>query len=314
MAKYREALPQLSESIFLTDGGLETSLIFNHGIDLSYFAAFDLLKNEEGRQIIEDYYLDYLEISKEKCNGFILEASTWRANPDWAMKMGYSLESLDQINRTAIQQLETIRENHEAIDFKIPISACVGPRSDGYSPEYKMNIKRAEEYHSFQIKIFADTNADLVSAFTMNYNEEAIGIVNAARKNNIPVVISYTLETDGKLPSGESLDEAINSLDKMTNNYVSYFMINCAHPTHFTKVLQTNGNWTRRIKGIRANASSKSHAELDESETIDEGNKLELAKEYQNLKSILPNFSILGGCCGTDHTHLEEICELWFAE
>jgi len=314
MAKYRTALPQLTESTFLTDGGLETTLIFNQGIDLPHFAAFDLLKNEEGKRILNEYYLDYIDISKQTCKGFILEAPTWRANPDWAMKLGYSLESLDQINRTAIQELEKIRNNHENKDFRISISGCIGPRGDGYSPENQMNIKMAEEYHSFQIKILADTNADLVTAMTLNYNDEAIGIVNAAKKNNIPVVISYTVETDGKLPSGESLGEAITSLDKITNGYVSYFMINCAHPHHFSGVLQPNSNWTRRIKGIRANASIKSHAELDESETLDEGNKEELAKGYQNLKSLLPNLTIIGGCCGTDHTHMEKICEVWFEE
>ena len=314
MAKYRTALPQLTESTFMTDGGLETTLIFNQGIDLPHFASFGLLKNEEGIQILNEYYLDYLEISKQICSGFILEAPTWRANPDWAMKLGYSLESLDQINRTAIQELEKIRNNHENKDFRISISGCIGPRGDGYSTENQMNIKMAEEYHSFQIKILADTNADLVSAMTMNYNDEAIGIVNAAKMNNIPVVISYTVETDGKLPSGESLGEAITSLDKITNNYVSYFMINCAHPHHFSGVLQPNSNWTRRIKGIRANASIKSHAELDESETLDEGNKEELAKGYQNLKSLLPNLTIIGGCCGTDHIHMEKICEAWFEE
>ena len=314
MAKYRTALPQLAESTFLTDGGLETTLIFNQGIDLPHFAAFGLLQNEEGKRILNEYYLDYIEISKQTCKGFILEAPTWRANPDWAMKLGYSLESLDQINRTAIQELEIIRNNHENKDFRISISGCIGPRGDGYSTENQMNIKMAEEYHSFQIKILADTNADLVSAMTMNYNDEAIGIVNAAKKNNIPVVISYTVETDGKLPSGESLGEAITSLDKITNNYVSYFMINCAHPNHFSNVLQANSKWTKRIKGIRANASDKSHAELDESETLDEGNKEELAKGYQNRKSLLPNLTIIGGCCGTDHTHMEKICEAWFEE
>ncbi len=314
MAKYRTALPQLTESTFMTDGGLETTLIFIQGIDLPHFASFGLLKNEEGIQILNEYYLGYLEISKQKCNGFILEAPTWRANPDWALKMGYSLESLDLLIRTAIQELERIRNNHENKDFRISISGCIGPRGDGYSPENQMNIKMAEEYHSFQIKILADTNADLVSAMTMNYNDEAIGIVNAAKKNNIPVVISYTVETDGKLPSGESLGEAITSLDKITNNYVSYFMINCAHPNHFSNVLQANSKWGRRIKGVRANASAKSHAELDESETLDEGNREELAKGYQNLKSLLPNLTIIGGCCGTDHTHMEKICEAWFEE
>lgn len=299
-------------STFMTDGGLETDLIFNKGIDLPEFAAFDLLKNEEGKEVLSKYYLDYLNVSKQKCSGFILEAPTYRANPDWALKIGYSLESLDAMNRTAVQEMEKIRNDYEYENFKIAISVCIGPRGDAYSPDNKMSIEMAEEYHSVQIKTIADTNADLVSALTMNYNEEAIGIVNAAKKNNIPVVISYTVETDGKLPSGESLEEAIISLDNITDNYVSYFMINCAHPDHFVNVLDPDSNWTNRIKGIRANASCKSHSELDESETLDEGDKEQLARRYKHLKTLLPNLNIIGGCCGTDHTHMEEICKVWF--
>ena len=299
-------------STFMTDGGLETDLIFNHGIDLPEFAAFDLLKNKEGKEVLRKYYLDYLNISKQKCSGFILEAPTYRANPDWALKIGYSLESLDAVNKTAVRELEKLRSDYENESFKIAISVCIGPRGDGYSPTNKMSVEMAEEYHSAQIKSIVDTNADFISALTMNYNEEAIGIVKAAKKNNIPVVISYTLETDGTLPSGETLEAAIITLDKKTDNYVSYFMINCAHPNHFASILDPNSKWTNRIKGLRANASNKSHSELNESETLDIGDKEQLAREYQNLKLLLPNLSIIGGCCGTDHTHLKEICEVWF--
>jgi len=312
MTKYRTDLPQLTTSTFMTDGGLETDLIFNHGIDLPEFAAFDLLKNKEGKEVLRKYYLDYLELSKDTCCGFVLEAPTYRANPDWAMKIGYSLESLKDINETAVRELEKLRSEYENDDFKIAISVCVGPRGDGYSPDNQMSIATAKEYHSYQIKLVADTNADLVSALTMNYNEEAIGIVNAARNNNIPVVISYTVETDGNLPSGQSLEEAITSLDKLTDNYVSYYMINCAHPDHFVDQLNPDSTWTKRIKGLRANASNKSHAELDESETIDVGDKEQLARKYQELKTLLPNLNVIGGCCGTDHTHMNKICEAWF--
>lgn len=312
MTKYRSGLPQLTMSTFMTNGGLQTDLIFNKGIDLPEFAAFDLLKNVKGRDILSTYYRDYLNVSKQKCSGFVLEAPTYRANPDWALKIGYSLESLKDINGTAVRELEKLRNDYENDDFKIAISVCIGPRGDGYSPAKLMSIEKAEAYHSYQIKLVADTNADLVSALTMNYNEEAIGIVNAAKNNNIPVVISYTVETDGKLPSGQSLEEAITSLDKITDNYVSYYMINCAHPDHFFNVLDPDSIWTTRIKGIKANASCKSHSELDESETLDIGDKDELARGYLHLKKLLPNFSIIGGCCGTDYSHMEEICKVWF--
>ena len=313
MAKYRLDLPQLTMSTFMTDGGLETDLIFNHGINLPEFAAFDLLKNEEGKEILRKYYLEYLTISKKQCSGFVLEAPTYRANPDWALKIGYSLEALKDLIRTAVQELEEIRHDFENEDFKIAISVCVGPRGDGYVPSNLMSIEMAEEYLSYQIRLAADTNADLVTAMTMNYNEEAIGIVKAAMKNNIPVVVSYTVETDGKLPSRQSLEDAIISLDKMTDNYVAYYMINCAHPDHFEGILNPNSTWIKRIKGLRANASSKSHAELDGSEILDLGDKDLLARKYQELKTLLPNLNVIGGCCGTDHTHLDKICKAWFA-
>ena len=312
MAKYRADLPQLSMSTFMTDGGLETDLIFNHGIELPEFAAFDLLKNEKGKAVLRNYFLDYLKISKDSCDGFVLEAPTYRANPDWTSKIGYTNEDLQKIHSTAVEELEALRKEFESENFKIAISICVGPRGDGYSPNNMMSAGLAEEYHSHQIKLAAQTTADFVSAFTMNYNEEAIGIVNAARKNNIPAVISYTVETDGHLPSGQSLKDAITSLDSSTENYVAYYMINCAHPDHFSNVLKPSSSWTKRIKGIRANASRKSHAELDQSETLDVGDKKQLASSYQHLKTLLPNLNIIGGCCGTDHTHLQEICQAWF--
>ncbi len=312
MTKYRNKLPQLSSSTFMTDGGLETDLIFNKGIDLPEFAAFDLLKSSDGKQILKNYYQDYLVIAKKKCKGFVLEAPTYRANPDWVVKIGYSLDDLQIIHNTAIEELEDLRNEFEDDNFKVPISVCIGPRGDGYVPSNIMTAEQAEEYHSSQINVVSNTNADLVSALTINYNDEAIGIVNAAKKHHIPVVISYTVETDGNLPSGQSLKDAISSLDKATNNYVSYFMINCAHPEHFKGVLNPNESWTKRIKGLRANASKKSHAELDESETLDIGNREELANDYCDLRTHLPNLSIIGGCCGTDSTHLESICESWF--
>lgn len=297
---------------FMTDGGLETDLIFNKGIDLPEFAAFDLLKSNEGKQILKNYYRDYLHIARKKCNGFVLEAPTYRANPDWVVKIGYSSDDLQDIHNTALEVLEELRNDFEDDNFNVPISVCIGPRGDGYVPSKIMTAEQAEDYHSAQIKAVCNTNADLVSALTINYNDEAIGIVNAARNNDIPVVISYTVETDGNLPSGQSLQDAITSLDQVSDNYVSYFMINCAHPEHFKSVLNTDGSWKKRIKGLRANASTKSHAELDESETLDIGNKEQLAKDYCGLRSLLPNLSIIGGCCGTDATHLESISRSWF--
>jgi len=307
MTMYRNALPQLNGSLFLTDGGLEITLIFNHGINLPYFAAFDLLKTDIGKQIIRDYYTDYINIAKKSRTGFILESPTWRANADWGDQLGYSKLSLALINMMAIKQLNEIREEHQSTYVPIVISGCIGPRGDGYNPEFLMTPREAEKYHSEQIATFSQTNTDIISALTISYAEEAIGIAHAARYYNIPVVIAFTVETDGRLPNGQSLGDTIKRVDAATNEYPAYYMINCAHTTHFVNSLYPGKAWLNRIRGIRANASSKSHAELDDSATLDSGNPVELGKEYRLLHDVLPNLNILGGCCGTDHTHVQEI-------
>ncbi|RDC62175.1 homocysteine S-methyltransferase family protein [Adhaeribacter pallidiroseus] len=312
MAKYRDHLPQLQESTFLTDGGLETTLIFHEGIALPFFAAFPLLLTPEGKQILQKYYRRYLTIAQHYHTGFVLETPTWRASLDWGQKMGYSTGQLENINRLAVTELELLRQELEQSDLSIVISGCLGPRGDGYAISTKMTALEAQEYHLPQIKTFSQTNADVVSAFTLNYTEEATGIINAAKACNMPVVISYTVETDGNLPSGEPLKYAIQEVDKLTDQYPVYYMINCAHPDHFKNKFTAPEAWVSRIKGIRANASAKSHAELDEAEQLDIGDKQELANGYQLLKYLLPQLTVIGGCCGTDHTHLEKICQTWF--
>ena len=309
MNQFNSNISELKENIFLTDGGLETTLIFQQGIDLPHFAAFDLLSYEEGKMILKNYYLDYIQIAKKNKLGFILESPTWRANLDWGYKMGYSHNSLDRINRIAIEQLHKIRIENEEDTTIMFISGCIGPRGDGYNPSIKMEIAEAEIYHSSQIQTFRKADADMISAITMNYVEEALGITNAAKNAKIPAVISFTVETDGKLPSGQSLGDAIKQIDDSSDSYPMYYMINCAHPSHFRDVLSKGDRWMERIHGIRANASSKSHAELDEAEHLDCGDKKELAEKYQELQKLLPNLKVIGGCCGTDHTHIEAICK-----
>ncbi|MGL5793095.1 MAG: homocysteine S-methyltransferase family protein, partial [Waterburya sp.] len=186
---------------------------------------------------------------------------------------------------------------------------CIGPRGDGYQPAELMSEIEAQYYHTEQIEVFSQSNVDLVTAMTMNYVEEAIGISRAAQQANIPVVISFTVETDGKLPTGQTLKDAIAQVDHATNSAPIYYMINCAHPLHFAHVLYSGGDWLDRIKAIRANASIKSHAELDEAEELDDGNPVEFGIQYQKLQTLLPNLNIFGGCCGTDIRHIEEICK-----
>lgn len=306
----RDRLPQLDGDLFLTDGGIETTLIFHHGLDLPLFAAFVLLKDEQGTQALRDYYEPYLDLAFERDLGFVLESPTWRASPRWARELGYSAEELDSVNRKAIGLMEELRDAYAGAG-EIVISGCIGPQDDGYSPETKLSAGEAQDYHSTQIGTFADTSADMVCAITMTYADEAIGIARAAREAGLPAAISFTLETDGRLPSGQGLGEAIEQVDAETNSAPAYYMINCAHPTHFEDALDGGAAWGQRIRGLRANASTKSHAELDEAEDLDEGDPDDLGPRYAGLREKLPNLNVLGGCCGTDHRHVCAVRDAW---
>ena len=303
----RAQLPQLSGEMFITDGGMETTLIFDDGIDLPDFASFVLLNDADGIEALRAYYVAYLEIAAEHGVGIVLDTPTWRANPDWGNRLGYSTEALADIDRRGVALLEELRAAGNGAPQLI-ISGCVGPRGDGYRVDNEMTAEEAQRYHEPQVEAFANTAADLVSALTLTYSDEAIGVARAARDAEIPIVISFTVETDGRLPSGQSLREAIEVVDAETDGSIAYFMINCAHPTHFAHVLEEDGDWRGRIRGLRANASEKSHAELDEAEELDPGDPSALAQHYRELQRRLPNLTVVGGCCGTSHRHVAEIC------
>ena len=310
MSKYRYRLPQLKEdALFMTDGGLETTLIFDNGIDLPYFAAFHLLRDDAGTDILRRYFERYARTAVKHGVGLILESPTWRANTDWAGKLGYDVQTLADVNRKSIGLMLEVRAAHETAASKMVISGALGPRGDGYKADRRMTIDEARAYHAVQIETFAQTDADMVTAFTMNYVEEAIGVVRAAQESRMPVAISFTLETDGRLPSGDSLASAIAMTDAASDGYPAYYMINCAHPTHFDHVLNRGDAVVNRIRGLRANASRRSHAELDESTDLDAGNPIELGQQHVQLKAQLPGLSVVGGCCGTDHRHVQAMFE-----
>lgn len=307
MTRYRSSLPQLTPHLFLTDGGIETTLIYHDGIDLPEFAAFHLLRSEDGREALLRYYRSYAEIARRHGSGLILESATWRASIAWGRKLGYSAAQLVEVNRVAISLLEEVRAEYASADTPVIISGCIGPRGDGYVPGEKMGVKDAERYHRPQIATFASTVADIVTAMTMNYVEEAIGVTHAARAVGMPVAISFTVETDGRLPTGQPLAEAIGAVDAATAAYPRYYLLNCAHPTHFAGILRDGNPAWQRLRGLRANASKLSHAELNAATELDAGNPEEFAMDYEALRADLPWLTILGGCCGADHRHIEAV-------
>jgi homocysteine S-methyltransferase len=306
MAKYRTALPQLGEGIFVSYTGMETDLIFNRGIDLPGFASYPLLETEEGRETLRGYYAQLIDMARQKGVGVFLESVTWVANRDRGAAIGYSPETLKEFNIAAIDLIARVRE--EEGDLPTLLSAQMGPRGDGYAPTERMTADEAETYHGEQMETISQTEADLVSAFTLCYPEEAIGIVRAGERFEMPVAIAFTVETDGRLPIGMPLKEAIESVDDATDGGAAYFLINCAHPDHFSGVL-VDERWMQRLRGVVTNASRCSHAELDESEELDDGDPEELGELIGALRKKFPHFTVVGGCCGTDMRHLRRIVE-----
>ncbi|MEO9824206.1 MAG: homocysteine S-methyltransferase family protein [Paracoccaceae bacterium] len=304
MHTHRHNLPQLNADLFLTYTGMETDLLFTQNVDLPGFATFPLLETEEGTAHLSRYARDLIAIGKEHGVGVILESATWVANRDRGAAIGYSPEQLAELNKKAIGHLCDMRDEYG--DLPTVISANVGPRSDAYASSEQMNAEEAEAYHVEQIAVLAQTDVDMISGYTIGYAAEATGIVRAAKSFGIPVVVAFTVEIDGCLPTGAALETAIKEVDDGTDGYASYFMINCAHPDHFANAL-VDGPRMRRMKGIVANASRCSHAELDNAEVLDAGNPIELGGQLANLRQRFPHITVLGGCCGTDMRHMQSI-------
>lgn len=311
MESKRPPLPQRTGNLFLTDAGLETSLIFYDGVELACFAAFPLLETEDGRDRLATYFRPFLRLARDQNVGFILDTVTWRANADWGAQLGYDAAALDRINRQAVDFALELAHDFAGPTNPVVVNGVVGPRGDAYQPESLMTVEEAERYHGVQIATFSDTEAEMVTALTLTYIEEAIGIARAARRHAIPLVLSFTVETDGRLPSGDTLQSAVEAVDRATDAAPAYYMINCAHPSHFADALGGEEIWRERVRGLRANASTKSHAELDEATEIDAGDPVELAADYQALRTTLPRLNVLGGCCGTDYRHVQAIAAAW---
>ncbi len=292
----------------VTDGGLETDLIFHHGVDLPEFAAFPLVEDDTGRELLTRYYAAYADVAARAGAGLLLEAPTWRANPDWAAVVGYDAAALDRVNRASIEFLHALRDAHADRVGTIAVGGIVGPRGDGYVAGDDADPDEAAEYHSGQAESFAKSGADLVTALTLTGAGEAIGFVRAARAAGLPVAVGFTVETDGRLPDGTLLRDAIARVDAAAAP--DYYVVNCAHPTHVVPGLEADGDaaWLGRIEGLRPNASKMSHAELDEAPELDEGDPAELASGVAMLRERLPNLRVVGGCCGTDSRH---VAALW---
>jgi homocysteine S-methyltransferase len=301
------------ERIFLTDGGIETVLIYEDGIPLPEFASFPLLDTEAGRSALRRYFRRYLDIAAATPDaGFILESPTGRASQDWGARLGYDAAALARVNGLAIGLMDELRDEYRGrVAGGIVISGCIGPRGDGYVTGQRMSGDEATRFHRAQAGALAATGAEVISAITMTSSNEGIGVARAAAEAGLPSVISFTVETDGRLPSGETLRSAIEATDREHQARPAYYMVNCAHPSHFEAVLADAGGWTDRIHGLRANASARSHAELNAATELDPGDPRDLGERYRRLRQLLPELRVAGGCCGTNHLHVQAIRDAW---
>jgi homocysteine S-methyltransferase len=295
-----------ASTIAMADGGLETTLVFHDGFELPCFAAFPLLAAPAGGAALRGYFQRFLDLAEQRGLPFVLDTATWRANPDWGAQLGYTSDALAAANRDAVAFARGLAEGRS----DVTINGVIGPRGDGYVVGEVMSGDQAADYHSWQIGVLADAGAQRITALTLTYPEEATGVVQAAAAAGVPVVASFTVETDGRLPDGTSVAEAVERVDLATGAAADFFMINCAHPTHIAAGLE-DGPVIERIGGLRVNASALSHAELDEAEELDEGDPVALARDNAALRELLPSVRLLGGCCGTDHRHVAEMTEAW---
>lgn len=306
MAKYRDNLPQLGSDIFVCYTGMDTDLIYNRGIDLPGFASYPLLSNPGHKNILREYYSNLIDLAREQSVGVILDSITWAANRDRGAKLGYTTADLKKFNIDAINLIANVRNEED--DLPTVLCGQVGPRGDGYVISDLMTTHEAEDYHSEQIEVYSNTEADLVSASTICYAEEAAGVVRAAQRFDMPVAISFTVETDGRLPTGMPVREAIEQVDAESSESALYFLINCAHPDHFTSIFDDEP-WMQRLRGVVANASRCSHAELEVAKELDDGDPKELGIQVGGLRKRYSHFNILGGCCGSDLRHMKHIIQ-----
>ena len=289
---------------FLTDGGMETWLFFQQGFEAPEFAAIALMDDAEARTALRGYFGEFLALANQAETGFVLDTNSWRGCTNWAPKLGLTAADLLRLNMESVRFARSIREDWKDKVADILVNGVVGPAGDGYSPDDIPSAEVARATHLPQIRELANAGVDMFSAITMTNVEEAIGVAKAVKSVGLPVVISFTVETDGRLPTGDSLGVAIRKVDEATDGYPAYFMVNCAHPDHFRDALVNGDGWVERIGGIRANASRLSHAELDNAEELDEGNPREFGELHGELAKLLPGLRVVGGCCGTDFRHV----------
>jgi homocysteine S-methyltransferase len=309
----------LTSKPFLTSGGIETYLLFLQGVPLREFCAFELIDDEAGWSTMERAFLrPILDAAAASGFGFISDCLAWRASRDYVDRLGHSAAGVAGVNKRLVARMRRSIDEWRAAGGErakacpVVLAADLGPRGDGYAVGAggPLPVDAAYGYHVEQVRALADADVDLLVALTMTSVNEALGVVRAAREHRLPVLVSPTVETDGSLPDGSALGDFVARVDEATGGYPVAYIVNCAHPTHLEPTLRRAADagapWLRRFRGLRTNASAKSHQELDEATELDRGDVAELVERMKTLKDRY-GFTILGGCCGTDAEHMQAI-------
>ena len=301
-------MPHETDRVFLTDGGTETWLMHKRGLELPHFCAFHLLNDRTASAAIRAYYRAFADIAVEHGTGFIFDSLTYRASRDWGNRLGYSAEALEDVNHRSLALYRDIAAEAGMLAQNVVISGCIGPQADAYRRDDAPSADAAEAYHRVQIETFKAADADLVTALSLSSSQEAIGIVRACDSVGLPSAVSFMLEKDHRLQSGETLRQAIETVDAATGGSAAYFLVNCAHPLDIAPALAQEA-WVTRVRGLRANASDHDHSVLSQLDHLEEGDPDELAEQYAGLKSSFPHLNVFGGCCGTDFAHVRKISD-----
>lgn len=298
---------QKAGTIYLTEGGQETEVMYRHGFELPEFAMFPLLDNPAALNVMREMYQRYLDVAARHGCVALMGGLDYRASPDWGRKIGLSDQQLADYQQRAIAFLRDVAAPYVGQLPGVMFVGCIGPRGDAYSLNQTMTEEEAEEYHSFQLAGLKAAGVDLAMAMTFNNVPEAVGIARAAARADLPLEISFTLDSNHRLKSGPSLKSAIETVDFLAGeDRPDFYGINCSHPLEFSPALEP-GTWTRRIRSLRPNAAMMDKQSLCALGHLEEGDPVSLGSLMGMLARGHPHVDMWGGCCGTWDKHLEHI-------
>lgn len=291
---------------YITEGGIETEIMYKWGFEMPHFAMFPLLDNPKAAEAIRGMYRRYLDVVAKYGHNALIGGFDYRASPDWGALLGYSAQSLHEANLQSIQFLRDVAAEYKNDIQECLVNGVIGPRGDAYLTKNVMSRAEAADYHSAQLSTLKDADVDLAWALTFGDPEEAIGVINAARQLSLPVAVAFSLDDSSRLNTGVEFADAVKRVDAETDGYAEFFALNCSHPEEFLPAI-SDDDWMQRVRCFRPNAAKMDKISLCKLGHLEEGDPVELGAQMHAVQQRYPHIDIWGGCCGTCETHLEQI-------